>query len=278
MRRIASSLLDARLESKPSFDSLLDALRRRRDDSLLLLDDVTEIRSLSYYPSVEKPLPRFLEALASRGRAVATSRFSYWMRRRFPDLPSLTLPSLSADDLDAAGASEPERVALLAAGHAGHASRLAETLDTGSLSAEEALAREMTPGGRIEAECRATLAELLHRARGYGACKSVLRVLADEEGLKLTQVARRMDRTAGTTRDYLRWLEEVDLLVARGKRYFFVDPLLRLWMRIYARGEPSDEDFVRMEVSRYATAIVPAPVEEEEPSWTATVPADDFID
>jgi hypothetical protein len=277
IHRIASGVLDARVGTKPSFDSLLDALRRRRKDSLLLLDDVTEIRTLSYYPSVEEPLPRFLDALASRGKAVATSRFAYWMRRRFPDLPSLVLPPLSADALEDAGVREPERIAIVSAGHAGHASRLAETLDAGAASAEEALAQEMTPGGRIEAECRATLSELLHRARGYGACKSVLRVLADEEGLKLTEVARRMDRTAGTTRDYLRWLEEVDLLVARGKRFYFIDPLLRLWMRIYARGEPSDEELVRREVAGYAGAVVPAPVEEES-HWTVPVHADDFID
>ena len=85
---------------------------------------------------------------------------------------------------------------------------------------------------------------------------------------------------AGTTRDYLRWLEEVDLLVARGKRFFFIDPLLRLWMRIYARGEPSNEELVRREVASYAGAVAPAPVEpvEEESRWTVSVHADDFID
>jgi hypothetical protein len=277
IHRIASRCLDAPAGTKPSFDSLLDALRRRSKDSLLLLDDVTEIRALSYYPSVEDPLPRFLDALASRGKAVATSRFAYWMRHRFPDVPSLALPPLSADDLENARVREPERIAILSAGHAGHAARLAETVDSGAGSAEEALVTEMNPGGRIEAECRATLSELLHRARGYGACKSVLRVLADEEGLKLTDVARRMDRTAGTTRDYLRWLEEVDLLVARGKRFFFIDPLLRLWMRIYSRGEPSDEKLVRKEVESYAGAVFP-PAAEEESNWTVPVHADDFID
>ena len=70
IHRIASRVLDAPTGAKPSFDSLLEALRKRRKDSLLLLDDVTEIRTLSYYPSVEEPLPRFLDALASRGKAV----------------------------------------------------------------------------------------------------------------------------------------------------------------------------------------------------------------
>jgi AAA domain len=244
-----------------SFDGLLDALQRRPKDSLLLLDDVTEIRTLSYYPSVEAPLDTFLDALKKGGRALLTSRFSYWMERRFPELPLRRLPPLSSDELEEAGAPEPDAVARATAGLAVHAARLAETLEETTFSSsriENALAAELSAGGRIEAECRATLAELLHRARGYGACKSVLHVLAEEEGLKLTEVARRLDRTPGSTRDYLRWLEEVDLVVAREKRFFYVDPLLRLWMRIHGRGEPPSEDDLRREVQHYLGRVVPA--------------------
>ncbi len=112
-----------------SFDGLLDALQRRPKDSLLLLDDVTEIRTLSYYPSVETPLDTFLDALKKGGRALLTSRFSYWMERRFPELPLRRLPPLSSDELEQAGAPEPEAVARATAGLAVHAARLAETLE-----------------------------------------------------------------------------------------------------------------------------------------------------
>jgi hypothetical protein len=235
-----------------SFDGLLAALRRRPVDSILLFDDATEIRTLSYYPNVEAPLEGFLDAVKTRGRALLSSRFSYWMGKRFPELPVRRLPPLTAEELDEAGAREPEAVARASAGLTVHAVRLAETLESSrSLSIEDALVAELSPGGRIEAECRATLAELLHRARGYGACKTVLHVLAEEEGLKLTEVARRLDRTAGSTRDYLRWLEEVDLVVARQKRFSYVDPLLRLWMRIYGTGQPASEEDLRREVELY---------------------------
>jgi hypothetical protein len=202
------------------------------------------------------------------------------MGRQFPELALRPIPRVSSPELAEAGASEAELIATASAGLAVHAVALAESLEDGAPSVESALTRELSPGGRIEAECRATLSELLHRARGYGACKTVLYVLSDEEGLKLTEVARRVDRTPGSTRDYLRWLEEVDLIASREKRYYFVDPLLRLWTRIYARGVPPGDEDVRREVSGYFGALAPLPpIEVAQPAFR--FPArerDDFID
>ena len=82
----------------------------------------------------------------------------------------------------------------------------------------------------------------------------VLRVLAQEQGLRLTEVAHRLNRTAGSTRDYLRWLEEVELVRALEKRFYFVDPLLRLWFRIYENGYIPDEALVGDEVTDYLSA------------------------
>jgi predicted AAA+ superfamily ATPase len=272
--RLAGGILDES-RREPSFDAVLEKLRRREKSSLLLLDDVTEIRTLSYYPSVTEPLENFLDALKGGGKVIATSRFSYWMERQFPGLPALRLPPLSASDLADAGVRDAEGVSRATAGLAGHAVRLAETLELERGSVEDALERELSPGGRIEAECRATLSELLHRARGYGACKSVLRVLAEEENRKLTEVARELDRTAGSTRDYLRWLEEVDLIVVKEKRFSFVDPLLRLWMRIYARGAPPTRSDLETEIRGYLGEEPTA----TEPDFTLPPPArNDFVE
>ena len=122
----------------------------------------------------------------------------------------------------------------------------------------------------MEAECRASLGELLHRARGYGACKAVLYVLAAEEHLTLSEIARRLKRTAGSTRDYLRWLEEVELIRVRDKRFTFVDPVLRLWLRLYGRGRPPSEADIGNEVASYLQGIpqekVDSPEVEKTPS------------
>ena len=62
-----------------------------------------------------------------------------------------------------------------------------------------------------------------------------LEVLADQEPLTLTEIALRLCRTPGSTKDYLSWLEDVDLITSRQKRYSFSDPLLRVWVRLHCR-------------------------------------------
>ena len=233
----------------PPLKALHTALRKRPSDSLLLLDDVTELRTLGYYPGVERPLDAFIDVLTrSKAPSVATSRFTFWMRQHFPDLPIRTIPPLSVDELSAAGAVDAELVVAVTGGLVVHAARLTDGDIVSTLT------DELQRGGGIDAECRATMSELLHRARGYGACKWVLRVLAHEEGLKLTEVSRRLDRTPGSTRDYLRWLEEVDLIVSRDKRYYYVDSILRLWVRVYGSGAMVTERDIRREADAHCAA------------------------
>jgi hypothetical protein len=127
----------------------------------------------------------------------------------------------------------------------------------GSDDAVSALAALMGPGGRLAHHCNFCYELRLHRARGYGALKAILEILADEEGLTLTEISQRLQRTPGSTKDYLSWLEDVDLVVSRQKRYSYADPLLRVWVRLHCRPvPPSDEDLAR-EVHRYALPRLP---------------------
>jgi hypothetical protein len=115
-----------------------------------------------------------------------------------------------------------------------------------------ALAASLSPNGELDGRCRFSYELRLHRARGYGALKAILQVLSEEEPLTLTQIAQRLDRTAGSTKDYLSWLQDVDMLAYQRKRYTFADPLLRLWVRIYSHPEPPTEERVAREVQAYA--------------------------
>ena len=91
-----------------------------------------------------------------------------------------------------------------------------------------ALTALLTAEGALASWCAHRYELRLHRARGYGALKAILEILAEEEPLTLTEIAQRLHRTPGSTKDYLSWLEDVDLVVSRQKRYSFADPLLRL--------------------------------------------------
>jgi AAA+ ATPase superfamily predicted ATPase len=92
------------------------------------------------------------------------------------------------------------------------------------------LTETLAPHGRIYDFCRYVYDLSLQRAAGYGALKAVLQILATEDGLSASQIARKLRVTSGTANDYLRWLREVDLVSDREHAYYFRDPVLRFWV------------------------------------------------
>ena len=203
----------------------------------LLLDEATEIRSLAYFPDLREVARAFGQALGARrrGTVLATS-FPTLARRLWPGLETLEARPLRAADLvRGAGVAEGTAADLvrLTFGWPRYLGALAER-DPADLL--EAWAEEMSTGGRLESACRHTYESLLLRSRGYGISKAALQAVAREEGLNLTALVTRLGRTPGATRDYLQWLVGVDALRMVKKRYAYVDGLLRVWVRLHARG------------------------------------------
>jgi hypothetical protein len=58
-----------------------------------------------------------------------------------------------------------------------------------------ALTALLSADGALNPWCRFCYELRLHRARGYGALKAILDVLADEEPLTLTEISHRLHRT-----------------------------------------------------------------------------------
>jgi hypothetical protein len=139
--------------------------------------------------------------------------------------------------------------------------------DPGGSDAISALAALMGPEGRLSKECAFCYELRLHRARGYGALKAILEILAEEEELTLTEISHRLQRTPGSTKDYLSWLEDVDLVTSRQKRYSFTDPLLRVWVRLHCRATAPTEDDVAREIHRYALPRLPMQPPASEPAY-----------
>jgi hypothetical protein len=98
------------------------------------------------------------------------------------------------------------------------------------------LIETLAPGGRIYDFCRYVYDLSLQKASGYGSLKAVLQILATDDGLTATQVARRLRVTSATASDYLRWLCEVDLIQVKDHIYSFHDPVLRFWVGNIVKG------------------------------------------
>jgi hypothetical protein len=268
IRRLAGAGKDRGVDAVQALFGLWSAL----DDAAgrpvaLLLDEVTEIRSLAYFAGLRQVDKPFAAAMGARrrGTVLATS-YPTLARRLWPSLETLEAGPLTADDLAGparAARLDPESLARASFGWPRYARILLDAASAGGGLAA-AWAAEMAEGGRIETACRHTYESLLLRSRGYGMSKAVLSAVAHEEGLNLTALVSRLGRTPGAVRDYLVWLTGVDALRMVKKRYSYVDGMVRWWVRLHGRGTPAAETEVRAAAQEMGGGRdAPAPPEAE---------------
>jgi hypothetical protein len=270
--------------AREAFDLLLAFFDTARapggEPCTFLLDEVLELRTFESFPGLRHVLRDLLEGLAaSANRFVLTTRYVARAQRLLRDatarfevmqIPALAPPDVTdslapvfngyeqmpTDDRDYLGRA----VHALTDGRAVYVRAIGETMAAMGRGADpvSALTTLLSADGALNHWCRFRYELRLHRARGYGALKAILDVLADEEPLTLTEISHRLHRTPGSTKDYLSWLEDVDLVTSRHKRYSFTDPVLRLWVRLHCRPfPPADEDVAR-EVQHYALSRLPS--------------------
>jgi hypothetical protein len=271
--------------ARDAFDAalaLLDTARAPGDaPATFLLDEFLELRTFESFPGLRTVLRDLVGMLASSGnRFVLSTRYVARAHRLLRDGPAqfeiIHVTPLTTAEIRSTIASphdahleddHPLRddiaaiVHGLSNGRPLYARLIAESASAmasrGAADPVSALAALLAPDGALSAACRFSYELRLHRARGYGALKAILDVLAEEEPLTLTEIALRLHRTPGSTKDYLSWLEDVDLIVSRQKRYSFGDPMLRLWVRLHCRPAPPAEEEIAREVHTYVLTHLP---------------------
>jgi hypothetical protein len=272
------------VNARDAFDALLAFLDTSRtpagEPCTFLIDEVLELRTFESFPGLRHVLRDLIEALSgSANRFVLTTRYVARAHRLLRDATArfevMHLPALAPADVTDMLAPAFNGYEQMASDDRDYLGRAVQALTDGRPAYVRAIGSAMSRmGGRgadpisaltalLSAEgeltnwCRFCYELRLHRARGYGALKAILDILAGDEPLTLTEISHRLRRTPGSTKDYLSWLEDVDLVTARQKRYSFADPLLRVWVRLHCRPNPPSEEDVVREVQRYALERVP---------------------
>jgi hypothetical protein len=277
--------------ARDAFDAALAFLDTARapagGPATFLLDEFLELRTFESFPGLRSVLRDLIGALSTSGnRFVLTTRYSARAHRLLRDAPApfeiihvaplsaaeirATLPGAHGEEHGIRGSEEEHDrqrdelarlVQALSDGRPSYARAIAETAvamaSRGGPDPVGALAALLAPGGQLAHACRFSYELRLHRARGYGALKAILEVLSEEEPLTLTEIAQRLRRTPGSTKDYLSWLEDVDLITSRLKRYSYSDPMLRLWVRLHCRPVPPGEEDIARELHTYMLARLP---------------------
>ena len=276
--------------ARESFDAALAFLTTARAPgdapATFLLDEFLELRTFESFPGLRTVLRDMVGALGASGnRFVLSTRYLARAHRLLRDAPAqfeiihvapltaveirATLggpaterPAAGLDDEDDRSRDDLARlVQALSDGNPAYARMIMEAAsglgEHGAMDPVSAMTALLVPNGALAIACRFCYELRLHRARGYGALKAILEVLAEEESLTLTEIALRLRRTPGSTKDYLSWLEDVDLIVSRQKRYSFADPMLRLWVRLHCRPAPPTYEEIAREVHTYVLSRMP---------------------
>jgi predicted transcriptional regulator len=231
---------------------------------LLLLDEFTELSVLGNYPAVRRPLHLFraamqrhsrlgyiiaasavsaMEALIHDGQSPLFLQFEAVEVARFPLDATQALAERILGATPAPGVSR--RLHEVTGGHPFYIHAVAVRLERLATSPQDATPEDvsrafiletLSRAGQIYNYCRYLYDVSLGRARGYDILKAILQVLAAEDGLTLTEIARRIHKAAPTTRSYLRALQEVDLVIEQDGEYFYRDPVLHYWVAAMTRG------------------------------------------
>jgi hypothetical protein len=280
------------MTAQAAFERLMDQFDRvdpAHGGRTFLFDEFQELRTFENFPGLRHVQRDFIARLAASSNAfVLASRFTARAHRLLREAPArfevIHLAPLDVADVAALARAKDGRadwaravapsVQAISAGRVAYATALLDAMAGAATSeAETALAELFSPEGRLTALCRFSYEFRLHRARGYGALKAILGILADEEPLTLTDIAQRLHRTPGSTKDYLSWLEDVDVLTVQRKKYAFDDPLVRLYVRLYAGAEPPTRDTVLLETRGYAADRLAQAQSAPAPAGEASAPA-----
>src|SRR4051812_27686875 len=283
--------------ARAAFDATMAFVNRVRsagsEPATFFLDEFLELRTFESFPGLRCVLHDLVDGLAgSSNRVVLTSRYTARALRLLRDpsarfeiihMPPMTtedtldMLGLAAGTLSSGDSHEAEYTAstvhALADGRPAYVRAIADELAAvrerggpGASDAISVLAALLAPNGHLAKQCNYCYELRLHRARGYGALKAILEILGQEEGLTLTEISHRLQRTPGSTKDYLSWLEDVDLVTARHKRYSYTDPLLRVWVRLHCRASAPTEDDLAREIHHYALPRLPQQPPQPEPA------------
>ena len=88
--------------------------------------------------------------------------------------------------------------------------------------------------------CNDSLNYYYNRARGQTLLKAILKVIANEE-LRLSEIAKRIYRSAPVTKSILERLMDVDIIYKKDNKFYFSDNVLRVWLKLTSQGYDFDE-------------------------------------
>ncbi|MBU2515038.1 restriction endonuclease [bacterium] len=95
----------------------------------------------------------------------------------------------------------------------------------------------------------------LEKVERKGSLKQPLLVLADEEGLTLSEISKKLNKPSGQVSNLLKSLLKSDLVVRKDNKYHFRDSILRFWLAKTSLGKDPKISFDKNVINNYISDL-----------------------
>ncbi|MBI5398292.1 hypothetical protein HZB03_02400 [Candidatus Woesearchaeota archaeon] len=248
---------------------------------VIALDDAEQLLGFDNFPQIRDSAQLFADATKRSKNVVyiLISSFVSEMRKRFSH--SLDTQSLDIVNLESFSAQETrqlaekilgkmdERVAAQmhhwCAGIPSVTVSLAEKLVQAHINVKDVasvpkikdiFAQEIaSPASLIYQYTKEEFSTALVHARGASLLKSIVRVVALHDNLRLTEIARKVYRSGPVTKSLLDRLGEVDLIKKKDSTFEFQNPIVKNWCKAYFAGLELSKDAAGEEIEQVKKLI-----------------------
>lgn len=207
---------------------------------LVVLDDVEHLLLLNNYPQI-RDVRRFLKVDDKKVRLIATSAAKTDAKKFLNRFEPLELHSFEESEterllnqLTKRGKQLAKEVHVLSNGNPFIISQLARHFSPTKSIKQVFVAQLLDKDSALYHHCAQSMEYYTSRARGQTLSKAVLTLVAQEE-LRLSDLARKVYRSAPVTKSLLERLIAVDVITKEGNHFVFQDEILGLWLKLVSQ-------------------------------------------
>lgn len=220
---------DQRLIVKTSFDFLEELSKKHR--IILCLDNFENIFDLNNFSQIDDILS-FMDFNNKNITFIVTSSAIYLIKKLLKNFEIIELKNLDKKQTETLANKyniKNKEIYDYIYGHPYLIKCLCERLEK-TKDIKKAFSIELSEEN-INRHCEDVYSYSLNRARGKSLLKVILKVLADSHEASLTEISKKIYRSAPVTKALLERLIEVDLISKHNKKFSINDPILEKWLK-----------------------------------------------
>tara|TARA_Y100000310_G_scaffold151291_1_gene150883 strand:- start:21164 stop:22273 length:1110 start_codon:yes stop_codon:yes gene_type:complete len=201
---------------------------------IVVLDNIEHLLDLNNFSQI-KDITSLLTFKQKNTLYITASSYPTLVQKSFKDFETITIENLDitkiSDLLSKKGVTNKETIQKIYKLTSGNPYLVSLLLENNDKDIEEFLLKELlNKNGKIYSHCQLLLENYLSRTSGKTLSKIILRVIANKQGLKLSQIARKIFRPAPVTKSLLERLIASDAITKKDNLYYLSNSTLAIWI------------------------------------------------